>query len=155
MGGGGKQKNLEKNTTSSLFLASLFVFHVVLNLFSPPQLCLAARVNWSLTWMAGETTQSSPWLELISDVQLKNAMRAHKRSEPSPCLLIFPSRASFPRYPFYQKQNGPRCQRSHCRGDRLWPSVAAEPGKAEALRCRAGEQTCEKWRTLDNNKCGL
>lgn len=38
--------------------------------------------------MASETTQSSPWLELISDVQLKNPMRAHKHSEPLHFLLV-------------------------------------------------------------------
>lgn len=55
--------------------------------------------------MVSETTQSSPWLGLISDVQLKNPMRAHKRSEPLRFLLISFS-CFLPQIPlFYQKQN--------------------------------------------------
>lgn len=75
--------------------------------------------------MAGETTQSSPWLELISDVRLKNPMHTHKHSEPLHFLLI-----SFwcflPQIPFLSEAERAAVP---VPGERLCPSVAAEPGE--------------------------
>lgn len=92
---GGKKKEELGEKYQQLTLFGCFVpFPRCLETLSLPQLRLAAGVNWSLTWMASETTQSSPWLELISYILLKNPMRTRAQQAlalPFDFLFVLPS----------------------------------------------------------------
>lgn len=149
-----KKKNLGEKYQQLTLFGCFVSFPRRLEPLSLPQLCLAAGVSWSLTWMASETTQSSPWLELISYVQLKNPMHTHKRSEPSRFLLI--SFLCFlPQIQLFIRSRASCNATAAAVKARGSAPAWSRAGRGEALRCQAGKQTCEKWPMLDNNKCGL
>lgn len=147
-----KKKNLGEKYQQLTLFGCFVSFPRRLEPLSLPQLRLAAGVSWSLTWMASETTQSSPWLELISYVQLKNPMHTHTSAASPRVSFWFPFCASFPRYNFLSEaERAAMPPRPPSRREAL-PQRGAEPGEARLLDVRQASRRVKNgqcWTTIN------